>query len=219
MGDRFVVVRMDSATSARRASAGQQARKNTGQEAAMRSALTEAVGGLLAHASTQTPLILTDAEAERLDAAADLVTLARTGVDYDYRGDVIDAHAPEMPTRFTKQLVQLLRGGCAIGLARAQALRLAIRCARDSMPPLRLAILDDLAAAPHSSTREVRQRLNKPYTTVDRQLQALHMLGVLECDELKIDEAKSRWYYRLAQNITPNALSVPDLLPPIQRGT
>ena len=91
-------------------------------------------------------------------AAADLVTLARTGVEYDYRGDVIDAHAPEMPTRFAKQLAQIVRGAVAIGMDRGDALRLAIRCARDSMPPLRLAIIDDLAAHPHSSTQEVRRR-------------------------------------------------------------
>ena len=80
--------------------------------------------------------------------AADLVTLARTGVEYDYRGDVIDAHAPEMPTRFAKQLTQIVRGAVAIGMNRGNALRLAIRCARDSMPPLRLAIIDDLSAHP-----------------------------------------------------------------------
>ena len=34
----------------------------------------------------------------------------------------------------------------AIGINRGEAVRLALRCARDSMPPLRLAILDDIAA-------------------------------------------------------------------------
>ena len=85
--------------------------------------------------------------------AADLVTLARTGVEYDYRGDVIDAHAPEMPTRFAKELTQIIRGGVAIGMDRATARPLAIRCARDSMPPLRLAIIDDLAAHPGTTAR------------------------------------------------------------------
>ena len=51
-------------------------------------------------------------------AAADLVTLARTGVEFDYRGNVIDAHAPEMPTRFAKQLTQIIRGAVAIGMDR-----------------------------------------------------------------------------------------------------
>ena len=80
-----------------------------------------------------------------------------------------------MPTRFAKQLVHVLRGACAVGLDRTQALRLALRCARDSMRPLRLAILEDVAANPRTRTHDVRQRLNKPRNTVDRQLQALHM--------------------------------------------
>ena len=149
-------------------------------------------------------------------AAADLVTLARTAVEYDYRGDVIDAHAPEMPTRFAKQLTQMVRGAVAIGMDRTDALRLAIRCARDSMPPLRLAIIDDLAQHPHSSTSEVRKALDKPRATVDRQLQALHMLGVLNCDEIEYSyNGRTRWFYTLADDIEPDALDpkrVPDLL-------
>ena len=62
-------------------------------------------------------------------------------------------------------------------------MRLAIRCARDSMPPLRLAIVDDLAEHPDSTTAEIRKRVNKPRATVDRQLQALHILEVLDVDE------------------------------------
>ncbi len=68
--------------------------------------------------------------------AADIVTRARTGIDYDYRGDVVDAHEPEMPTRFAKQLGQVVRGAAALGVSRHDALRLAIRCARGSIPPL-----------------------------------------------------------------------------------
>ena len=36
---------------------------------------------------------LTDREANCILQAADIVTLARTGVEIDYRGDIIDAHA------------------------------------------------------------------------------------------------------------------------------
>ena len=50
-----------------------------------------------------------------------------------------------MPTRFAKQLTQMVRGGVAIGMTREEAMRLAIRCARDSIPPLRLEILLDVA--------------------------------------------------------------------------
>ena len=206
MGDRFVLLRMDS-TKGRQA-AGRRAIGNTGSEVQMRAELAAAAAGVLAGMDT-TPTALDDDETNALLAAADLVTLARTGVEYDYRGDVIDAHAPEMPTRFAKQLAQVVRGSVALGIDRADALRLAIRCARDSMPPLRLAIIDDIAANPQATTGEVRRRLAMPRATVDRQLQALHMLGVLECDE----EAEqwggrevTRWRYRLAEGIAPDAL-------------
>ena len=143
MGDRFLILRMDSTEG--RLGAGRQSRRNVNHEEQMRAELSAAVAGVLVSATADIDTELTDDESERLLAAADLVTLARTGVDFDYRGDVIDAHAPEMPTRFMKQLVQIVRGGVAIGMGRHDALRLAVRCARDSMPPLRLAILDDIA--------------------------------------------------------------------------
>jgi hypothetical protein len=76
------------------------------------------------------------------------VTFTRTAVERDYKGDVINAHAPEMPTRFAKQLAQMVRGGLALGMSRESAMRLALRCGRDSAPPLRIDILLDLASNP-----------------------------------------------------------------------
>jgi hypothetical protein len=208
MGDRFVLVRVDSTNG--RVAAGRQAIGNTGTEIQMRAELAEAVAGVLAGMET-TGITVTDEETNLLLAAADLVTLARTGVEYDYRGDVIDAHAPEMPTRFAKELTQIIRGAVAIGMDRQKALRLAIRCARDSMPPLRLKVIDDLASNPGSTASDVRRRVNKPWHTVDRQMQALHMLGVLDVLEEAYGE-KTRWRYSLAASADPKALD-PDSLP------
>ena len=91
---------------------------------------------------------MTEDEIQQLVKAADIVTLARTAIERDYQGEVVDAHAPEMPTRFAKQLAQLVRGGIAIGMNRERAMQLAVRCACDSIPPLRLAILRDVATQP-----------------------------------------------------------------------
>jgi hypothetical protein len=88
-----------------------------------------------------------------------------------------------MPTRFAKQLAQLMRGAMAIGMSREQAMRLAVRCARDSMPPLRLDILLDVTGNPASRPGDVRARIGKPWRTVKRELEALTMLGILQCDE------------------------------------
>lgn len=215
MGDRFVSIRLDSGAGAGRKSAGRRTAANTGDEVTMRAELAAAVGGVVAGVDRGTDLALTADEVERLLAAADLVTLARTGVEYDYKGDVIDAHAPEMPTRFLRQLQQIVRGGLALGIDRARCMRLAIRAARDSMPPVRLAILDDLAQHPRSTASDIRRRVDLPWRTVDRQCQALYMLGVLACDEVEFGETgKSRWYYSLAKGIDPAALSSPDLATP-----
>ncbi|OBF70493.1 hypothetical protein A5750_23260 [Mycobacterium sp. 852002-51613_SCH5001154] len=218
MGDRFVLLRMDSHTG--RLPAGRQAITNTGAETEMRRELANAVGWVI-DTMNHKPTDLTEAETDALLDAADLVTRARTGVEYDYRGDVIEAHAPEMPTRFAKQLAQVVRGGVAVGMDRAAAVRLSLRCARDSMPPLRLAIIDDLSAHPHSTPTEVRKRLSKPRATVDRQLQALHMLGVAVLDEHneeRFGKDQTRWYYTLSEDVSPSALTarpLPEMSPPI----
>jgi hypothetical protein len=199
LGDRFVLIRMDSSMG--RSKAGKKSIRNTGDEVQMRQELRAAVGGLLAHTSTD-ELELSDAEVDKLAAMADIVTMARTAVERDYKGDVTDVHAPEMPTRFAKQLAQVIRGGVAIGMARKRAMQLAVRCARDSIPPRRLEILLDLARNPNSKVAGVRRRINKPYRTTAREMDALQMLGMLEFEE-EMEEAdgkkKTVWLY----SITP----------------
>lgn len=94
-------------------------------------------------------------------------------------------------------------------LGRQHAMRLAIRCARDSMPPLRLAILLDVAAHPKTTTHAVRVRTAKPRATVDRQLQSLHMLGLLGCFEADGDV----WRYQLGDEFDLAVLDPPELVP------
>jgi hypothetical protein len=203
MGDRFVLLRMDSTKE--RTCAGRRAIANSGSEDKMRAQLSTAVADVLAGASLSA-IELNHADTDTPLAAADLVTLARTAVELDYRGNVVDAHAPEMPTRFAKQLTQVVRGGVAVGMSREAAMRLAIRCARDSIPPMRLAIIDYLAQHPNSFTTDVRRGINKPRTTVDRQLQALHMLGAVDCEEVDVGKESLRWRYSLNDNIDPTTL-------------
>lgn len=216
-GDRFVVVRMDSTKG--RIAAGWKAIGNTGSEAAMRAELSRAVAGVIAGANLEAAG--PDGEETRcILAAADIVTLARTAVDLDYRGNVVDSHAPEMPTRFAKQLAQLFRGAVALGLPRDAALALAIRCARDSMPPLRLEVLEDVAANPWARLSDIVKRVQKPRPTVDRQLQALHLLEILTIDEEITTSGFSQrenttWRYTVADGIDVASIALaqtPDTL-------
>ena len=148
MGDRFVIVRGD--TTIGREESARKAIENTGREAAMRAELAGAMGALVASADMSVR-DLTDAEKARLIKLANIVTWARSGVERDYRGDVVDAHAREMPTRFAKQLAQLVRGALSLGMPAEIAMQLATRCARDSLEPLRRDLLLDVAAHPGSN--------------------------------------------------------------------
>ena len=192
-----------------RLEAGRQAIANIGSETEMRAALAAAIGGVIA-GMTAEPVTLTAAETDVLLAAANLATHARTGVQTDYRGDVVDAHAPEMPTRFAKQLGQVVRGAVAIGMSRKDGMALALRCARDSVPPLRLEVLNYLARTPGASTLDVRRGLDKPRTTVDRGLQALHVLGLVTRNEVssvrKDGKEANFWNYFLADGVDPGVL-------------
>ena len=207
MGDRFALLRLR--TSAGRQEAGRGAIRNTGGEIGMRQELADAVGALIEHMDT-TAYQLSDDEVEQMVKAADLVTLARSAVERDYRGDIEFAHDPEAPTRFAKQLVQLLRGAIAIGMTPAEAMRLVRRCACDSIPPLRRDILLDLAENPGSRAADVRKRISQPRNTVRRGLECLHMLGALVCDETEDVDRNGKvytmWRYRLADGFDQETL-------------
>jgi Bifunctional DNA primase/polymerase, N-terminal len=207
MGDRFVLLRPK--TKAGRKKAGLGAIRNTGDETTMRNELAAVVGGVVAHMNTEGHH-LTNTEIDQLLKAADIVTLARSAVERDYRGDILFAHDPEMPTRFAKQLVQMLRGAVAIGMTPADAMRLAMRCARDSIPPLRRDILLDLANNPESQLVDVRKRISKPRNTVRRELECMHMLGLLRCDETDDIGSDGKrytiWRYRLADDYDEETL-------------
>jgi hypothetical protein len=162
------------------------------------------VAGVTHGASAPREVQLTAEEENALLSAADIVTLARTAVETDYSGRVIDAHEPEMPTRFVKQLVQIFRGALAIGMRRTEALALVLRCAHDSVPPLRLAVLLDVDENDLDDCRvtDVAKRLNKPWTTIDRVLQTLHVLRLLDCVEYKREgEDKKTYHYSIATGV------------------
>lgn len=210
MGDRFTLVRLRSDNGHRR-QAGLQAMINVGEERAMRDGLAEAVRKLLEAAAARTDTEPepgpTRAGMESLLGLADLVTRARTPVERDYQGNPAFAHALEMPTRFAKQLVQLARGGLLLGLDHDTALRVAARCCHDTMPPLRRMVLADVADHPETLTHDVAGRVQIPRSTVDRTLQELQLLGLLEVQHIAYGQ-RVRWLYSLASGIDREALAM-----------
>lgn len=202
MGDRFALVRVDSGLG--RMASGMQALHNVGHEVQMREELSQAAGALL-NGVNPSGATLTDAVMGELLAAADIVTLTRTAVEKDYKGNPEWAHAPEAPTRFAKMLGQIVRGALGIGLDGDYALALALRVARDSVPPLRLGVLLDVADHPDTRTSEVTKRLQSPRSTIDRTLQELHLLGLVVVDEMGDGRG---WQYSIGGSVAEHAIAL-----------
>jgi len=204
MGDRFLLLRIDSSKSSGRRSSGRQALMNLGHEELMRRELRDAMGGVVAGMAMEEIDLTEDEEATILDIA-DIVTLARTSVERDGRGNPVDAHAPEAPTRLAKYLGQIVRGACAIGLSRKEALALAVRIGGDCIPPMRLLALAEVSWESGRRTAELAKAMQKPISSVDRVLQELQLLGLLEVTDMDGD---SRWRYRIAADVDGDALAV-----------
>jgi hypothetical protein len=201
MGDRFMLLRVDSSVG--RKASGRQALRNVSHEIDMRKDLAAALGGVIAGMRPELA-VLDDNTMEVLLSLADLVTLARTAVERDQRGNVVGAHQPEMPTRFAKMLAQVMRGALSIGIDRDHALQLATRIAGDSIPPLRLQILGDVAGHPQNTTTEIAKRLQQPRTTVDRVLQELLALRLIDFND---PPEKKGWRWLLAKDTDADTLA------------
>jgi hypothetical protein len=127
-------------------------------------------------------------------------------VERDYQGNPTEAHAPEAPTRFTKQLLQVMRGGVAVGMDRKDALRLAMRIARDSIPPLRHRIIEIMYYSKTPLTAwQMSGLLNEPRTTIGREMDALQLLRVLTVDRREDDEdlppGRRSWKFALDRSV------------------
>jgi DNA-binding transcriptional ArsR family regulator len=210
MGDRFALVRTDSATN--RHATGLQALNTVGREQDMRRELAAAVGTVLSDVNTdvQAPEWML----EPLLAAADLVTLARTAVERDYKGEVIDGNAPEAPTRFAKMLLQLVRGHLALGGTEAEALNVALRVAHDSVPPRRLELMRTVEQNPGRTYTALARLTGIPRSTARREMDALQMLGLVCIDTEewanRNGEEGQKWLYTLAADYSVTALDQRD---------
>jgi len=200
-----LLVRIDT-TLGRRA-AFDQAWENLGHEVQMRRELTEAVGQLLTAVNTEPILHFTDQDKTDLFDLSNFLTWARSSVRRDYRDDVISPHSPEQPPRVGKQLLQLLRGACALGMSLDLAMALAARCAHDSINPTRLAMLLDLEQHPKSSIAQVAKRVSLPYMTVKRTLEGLWTLELVSRDEVPgATTPYGEYEYALTSRVKPSIL-------------
>ena len=211
LGDRFLLVRLDSTTPATRTALAMSALSAAGREAEMRADLGGAVAALFAgvndHAGTGPDL--TKATITAVMEAADLLTRARTAAIRSIRGEVENVHAPEAPTRVAKQLRAVVEGAMRLGLSEPMGLRVALRVARDSMPPVRARVLTELGAvAGPQSVSSLSAKTGIPRSTLDRELIALGLLDLVNRND---GGTGTSWQYSLATRVNLEVLQSPDV--------
>ena len=204
MGDRFALVRIDSNVG--REEAGMQALANVGREVQMRAELAEVVAGALAGVRPERA-VLSGTDNRDLMHFADLVTLVRTAVKADFKGEPLEAHQPEAPTRFAKTLAQVARGALSLGVDHDRAMELARRVAHDSMPPMRRRVLEAVVADPGGTTADYVKAVQESRSTVDRTLKELLALKLLSITELAYGE-RTRWQWWPTVRVDQDALLV-----------
>lgn len=209
MGDRFIYTRSAPAECDRLAIA-QQAYQNLGDEVAMRNALRQATSDVVARVAPEASYEIGGDALEVIGQVANFVTCARTPVQrHAYTREVTSDPSPEVPTRFMKQLCQLYRGGLAIGLCAEDAMALVRRCGRDSIPPMRMAVLqrlddinDQIGSTSVLSMNEHVGR--RSWGTVNKACEDLWMLRILDRNihgRYKIAVAAGRGWLCLKENV------------------
>jgi hypothetical protein len=210
MGDRFLLIRLNDDEPEDGALA---ALDGAGQEEEARQALAAAAAGLLGHPPEHPPLDATPQDKRRLAKLANFVTLARSPVARDYRGEIELVMDREAPYRFVKQLYGLWRACGLLGMDREQAWEVAARVARDSLPKLRWRVLEALVGRGEQSTNTVARAVNHPYRSTKRTLEDLAAHGVVKRTTVELEGSATKDFWAL----TEQAGAVPEMSgPPLQ---
>jgi hypothetical protein len=176
MGERFVLYRLPEINPDIQA---RRALGHAGKERQMRSELSAAVQHLLDNITTQ-PRQLTPDEITRLIGLATLVVRARSAVERDsYSREIELVPGPEAPTRLIVVLDRMLAGLDVIGLPRDAAWQVVQKCAMDSVPALRLAVMHSLEAG-QKDTNQVASDVRHPSSTTRRALEDLTAHALVE---------------------------------------
>jgi hypothetical protein len=195
MGDRFLLIRLEDDDPEQGLL---DALEGTGQEGEARAALADAAAGLLGHPPEYPPLDATPADRQRIAKVANVVTLARSPVARDYRGEIELVMDREAPHRFGKALFTLWRACGLLGMNRDQAWEVANRIAADSMPKLRWRVLKSLTEE-ERSTNSVAMVVNHPSKSTHRALQDLAAHGVVKRNTVQLEGTATKDFWRLTE--------------------
>jgi hypothetical protein len=219
MGPRSLLLRLPAASVSQAAGS---ALDHMGREQQMRDELAQATAGLLTHLPGQEHKI-TGTTRDGLIGLASLTSQARSPVHRDWKGEIELVGDAEAPTRIIKQLGQLWRACGVLGINEASSWEVVRRCALDSIPKLRGAVIRFLAARPADlyntvkpvPTTDVAAGVAHPSRTVRRALEDLAAHGVVtripggqgRADEWEL--SAGAWSWITAAGTLPEMLESP----------
>jgi hypothetical protein len=182
LGERWLMLRLPESNTSR---ARERARFVVRREdvSSLREVAQAKARALVLASRERIPARLSEQAEERLITVATFVALVRTGIVYEGTGKnrvITGIPTPEEPTRLAGQLTRLARCGVALGLEEADAVRLAVTAAVDSVPLARIRALRAVADHPLGATvEEVRRRLGRANWYVAKwELDALETIGL-----------------------------------------
>jgi hypothetical protein len=188
MGHRFLFYRLPLNSRDDRQAQAKKALESRGRETTMRLELSETVQKFFAslHIPQEMPE-LTDDEANFLITLSDFATQCRSAVERDgYRREIELIHSMEAPARLAKALAHLHEGLRVIGVPTSRAKQLLAKIALDSVPKVRLLLIDQLArpkALIH--TKALASTIGYPTETTRRALEDLAAHQVVTRAEAK----------------------------------
>lgn len=183
-GERFAYVALPPLQARDREIIGHRAAR-AAQDAGVQGRLNSAVAEFIADLPNLSQTPVTDAEYDRLVAAADLAAMARSTVQRDtYHRDVILVPAPEAPGRLAGVFAQLWRGLRLIGAEPADAGAVLRAATVGCLPSTRRAVLLGLLEASRALRPfDLARQLRIPDATLRRAIEDLAAHQVVDVED------------------------------------
>jgi DNA-binding transcriptional ArsR family regulator len=97
----------------------------------------------------------------------------------------------------------MIQGALALGIPLDASFNMAMRCVRDSIPPIRLEVMHYLNRHPEASVNDIMYDIQRPWNAIDKAVQALYSAGMIIGTEVG-----KRTAYSLRHNVDVDALWV-----------
>jgi hypothetical protein len=152
-----------------------------GHEAEMRAELRTAMRSFVDGVNPTGAGSLSPEATAEIVAVSRYATQGRTGVERDgYSKEILVVPELEVPARFAKAIAALADALMAIGYDDRAALDVVPRIGRDSMPQVRVLVLEQLSAGAEAPTPDLANETNLPISTVRIVVEDLTAIGLVE---------------------------------------